>query len=453
MNNYKILGIATIFAIILLPLEQVSGHGLGFDTVKSIDVDGRDISLTIESPMYLETENRQLTITATDNDARENAKNVTYLIGLFHNDEMIIRNYFFAPDGVATISINPTEEGEIEILGEQDSLLGAYYSANDKPVEISGPIFNEGGLYTFEIEIRTIDEPTNIIENQQQYRADISIVDTTSFEQKDESGNDVTFKIKSYFDQISNFEYDPTTKTITFDMPFDWSTETISHIPVVHEEVHFPKDFAELITPSYVGYVNDVELFKASVTVDDYTEEDERIVHFVLLTDHLKFVKNEMKKSEIEIPETMKFTLKTSSESQFPMTAYTKDEQFRVDLSWEPPEIEPDVETNFIFTIRDGATGDPLRKSDYEFVILQSGVEVHRANGEATVGGGFEKYTFSEEQTGPTIIRFENIRGTGTETEFGMVVVPEFGSIALMILAVSIISVIVLSRKNFQINY
>ena len=39
------------------------------------------------------------------------------------------------------------------------------------------------------------------------------------------------------------------------------------------------------------------------------------------------------------------------------------------------------------------------------------------------VGGDFEKFTFSEDQTGPTVIKFENIRNTGQETEFALVVV------------------------------
>ena len=93
--------------------------------------------------------------------------------------------------------------------------------------------------------------------------------------------------MKSYFDKISNFEYNSETKQVTFEMPFDWSEKQMSHIPVVHEEVHFPKDFAELLSPGYVGQVNGIDLFKSSVVVDDYTEEDERIVHFVLLQDHL----------------------------------------------------------------------------------------------------------------------------------------------------------------------
>ena len=47
--------------------------------------------------------------------------------------------------------------------------------------------------------------------------------------------------MKSYFDKISTFEYDSDAKLVTFEMPFDWSENKMSHIPVVHEEVHFLK--------------------------------------------------------------------------------------------------------------------------------------------------------------------------------------------------------------------
>ena len=447
-------GMFTMMACLLFPASNVYGHGLGIDTISSIDIQGKEISISVEMPLYFENAQEQITITATENETKQNAKNVTFLIGLFHDNEMIFRNYFFAADGVLPIKVTPTQEdNEITIHGEQDSLLGAWHGTESDPIEIRGPLFNSGGLYNFEIEVRTIDEPTNIIENSGTYNADLSIVETTSYTQKDSKKNDVQFRMKSYFDKISNFQYDPEAKQVTFEMPFDWSEKQMSHIPVVHEEVHFPKDFAEFLSPGYLGYANGIELFKASVTIDDYTEEDERIVHFVLLQDHLRFLKNEMKKLDKPLPDNIVFTLLTSEDIEFPLSAYTKSEDFQINLSWDPVEIEPGVNTNFVFTIRDGKTGEPLRNSDYTFVIIQNGKEIHRVSGTAQVGGEFEKFTFVEDQTGPTIIKFENIRNTGQETEFGIVVAPEFGTIALFVLLTSIIGIIFITKQNsFRFN-
>ena len=446
-------GIFVMVACLLFPASSVYGHGLGIDTISSIDIQGKKISISVEMPMYFENDQEQITITAIEKETKENAKNVTFLIGLFHENELIFRNYFFAEDGILPIKITPTQEGEVTIHGEQDSLLGAWHGTESNPIEITGSLFDSGGLYNFEIEVRTIDEPTNIIEDSGIYNADLSIIETTSYIQKDAENIDVKFSVQSYFDKISNFEYDSETKQVTFEMPFDWKEKQMSHVPVVHLEVHFPRDFTEFLTPSYLGYANGVELFKASVIIDDYTEEDERIVHLVLLQDHLRFLKNEMKKSDEPLPNNIVFTLSTSENIELPLVAYTKSEDFKLNLSWDPVIIEPGINTNFVFTIRDGKTSEPLRNSDYTFIIIQNGKEIHRTSGTAQIGGDFEKFTFAEDQTGPMIIKFENIRNTGQETEFRIVVVPEFGIITLFILVTSIIGMIFVTRRNsFRFN-
>ena len=443
------LGIFAVIACLLFPASSVYGHGFGMDTISDVNVQGKNLSISVEMPMYFENDQEgQITITATEDETKENAKNVTFLIGLFHKDTMIFRNYFFAENGVLPIKISPQPGFDNFVInGEQDSILGAWHGTESNPVEIVGPLFTSGGLYNFEIEIRTIDEPTNIIEDSGVYNADLSLIETISFMQKDSEDIDVEFRSKSYFDTVTNFKYNPESKEVTFEMPFDWSEKQMSHVPVVHVETHFPKDFVEFLPPSYSAYVNDIELFKSSVSIDDYSEENERVVHLVLLQDHLRYMKNEMKKSYDVLPDNMEFRISTSETTSFPLEAYTKSEDFKVNLSWDPMQVEPDVPTNFVFTIRDGLTNDPLRSSDYTFVIIQNGQEIHRVSGTAQVGGEFEKFTFSEEQTGPTIIKFENIRNTGQETEFALVVVPEFGSIVMMILVVSLIGVIGIGRK------
>jgi len=431
---------------LLFPASSVYGHGLGIDTISSISIQEKQFSVSIEMPMYFENDQEQITITATDNETDENVKNVTYLIGIFYKDEMILRNYFFAENGILPIVVTPTDDGSIEIIGQQDSLLGAWYGTESNPVEITGPLFNSGGLYTFEIEVRTIDEPTNIIENSGVYNADLTIVESVSFPQKDQNNKDVEFSTKSYFDSVSNFYYNFEAKEVTFEMPFDWSESQMSHVSVVHVETHFPKDFAEFLSPSYSGYANGIKLFKSSVTVDDYTYDDERTVHFVLLQDHLRFLKNEMRASEEPLPDNIMFKLSASQEAKFPLIAYSESEEFKVNLAWDPKDIEPGVPTNFVFTIRDSYTDSPMRLSDYTFVIIQKNEEIHRISGNAEVGGDFEKFTFSKDQTGPTVIKFENIRNTGQETEFALVVVE--GTVGKEVVEEAVVEEVVATQES-----
>ena len=303
MTLKKILLVNTkkLFFILLIacifPIGNAFGHGIGTDTISSFNAGEKLISVSVEMPMSFENESELITITATESQTKDNAKNVTFLIGLFHENEMIFRNYFFTEDGILTIKVTPSDNGDVEILGEKDDILGAWHGTESEPIQLTGPIFKDGGLYNFEIEVRTIDEPTNIIEDSGVNYADVSVISTQSFEETDVNGEQITFGTRSYFDKVSDFSYNADTKTVTIDMPFDWSEKKMSHIPVIHVETHFPKEFLEFSTPSYSGSVNGIELFKSSISVDDYSVEDERIVHFVLLQDHIRYIKNELKRN------------------------------------------------------------------------------------------------------------------------------------------------------------
>jgi predicted secreted protein with PEFG-CTERM motif len=452
MKN-KLLFTSTIFLLFLIPIDNSYGHGLGIDTAR-IDIDGKKISVSVEIPDdFDESQEKIITITAIDEDTKETAKNVTFLIGLSHENQMIFRNYFFTENGNLLIHVLPTEQGETRIVAEKDSLLGAWYETDSQPIQLIGPVFKSGGLFNFEIELRTIDEPTNIVENLGTYHVDVSITDITDYVQQDKNGENINFKIKSYFDKISEFNYDFENNIITFKMPFNWNEKTISHIPVVHEEIHIPKNFSGFLSPSYSGKINGIDLFRSNVIIDDYSDDTDRIVHFVLLQDHLQYINQEQKKLNDDTSNFMVFTLEVSDKIEFPMNAQTRDEKFQVDLSWDPIEIEPNKNTKFIFTIRDAKSGEPLRQSSYDFVILQNNIEIYRTSGNAQVGGNTEDYTFLDSQTGLTVIRFENIRGTGSSTEFGIVVVPEFGFFVLFVLSAGLFTMIIFNKKFFNQAY
>lgn len=446
MLNCKIFAGFFVLLIIIPSITQAFGHGLSIDTPPPVNYQGRDITITAEMlpPFYDDRGiDKQIKVRAFDPKTGENIKNVNFLIGLNYKDEMIFRNFFFAQDGDLTIKVYPTNEGEIEISGEKEPLLGGWMATETKQIELRGPVFSSGGLYHLEIAIRTVDEPDNLLDEPIKYDAYISIGHTTYHDQKTKDGQDVKFRVRSYYDTITNFEYNPNEKTITFEMPFDWSEQNISQLPYVHEELSFPKHFAELLATSYKGQVNGIDLFKSSITVDDYSVEDDRIVHFLLVQDHIKVLRDQQKKSG-DLPNYMKFKLIASDEITFPLTALTDNQQFQVDLSWDPPVIQPGQKTKFIFTVRDSATLETKQHSTYDFVILEAGKEIHRTSGNAVIGGGFEDFTFDEEQTGPIIIRFEKIAGTTASTQFALVVVPEFGPITIMIFVFTMSLIIIL---------
>ena len=442
------------------------------------DIGGDKLDITAELPTRFEDDSKRLTITIQDQLGGD-VGDVAVHLGVVHSGELILEETFLAPDGRLAMDITTTPAGDLQISAERRSGM---ILAGPEGIRVSGPVFGAGGLYTLQIRIESVGgEP---VANPQTHLADLLVADSMSHDAVDAEGGSVTFTTKSYFDRITAFRYDADAGIITFGMPFDWSESRVSHIPVIHEEVHFPKEFEEFVTRGYLGTANGVELFRSSVTVDDFTTEGDRTVHFVLLQDHLRLIKAQMDRPGGSLPDHLTFTLQKTQDIRSQMSAFTRNEEFQVDMTWEPEEmykfrsnsylcltgyhrqilsgvfaygiqfdlnlyeeILPGQKTKFIFTIRDANTGETLRNSGYDFVLKQDDREIYRSSGVAVVGGDFVEYEFSEEQAGTATALIENIRGTGQHAAFVFVVVPEFGAVAILVLVASVAAA-ALSRRT-----
>ena len=406
------------------------------------DIGGDKLDITAELPTRFEDDSKRLTITIQDQLGGD-VGDVAVHLGVVHSGELILEETFLAPDGRLAMDITTTPAGDLQISAERRSGM---ILAGPEGIRVSGPVFGAGGLYTLQIRIESVGgEP---VANPQTHLADLLVADSMSHDAVDAEGGSVTFTTKSYFDRITAFRYDADAGIITFGMPFDWSESRVSHIPVIHEEVHFPKEFEEFVTRGYLGTANGVELFRSSVTVDDFTTEGDRTVHFVLLQDHLRLIKAQMDRPGGSLPDHLTFTLQKTQDIRSQMSAFTRNEEFQVDMTWEPEEILPGQKTKFIFTIRDANTGETLRNSGYDFVLKQDDREIYRSSGVAVVGGDFVEYEFSEEQAGTATALIENIRGTGQHAAFVFVVVPEFGAVAILVLVASVAAAAALSRRT-----
>ncbi len=406
------------------------------------DIGGNNLDITAELPTRFEDDSKRLTITIQDQLGGD-VGDVAVHLGVVHSGELILEETFLAPDGRLAMDITTAPAGDLQISAERRSGM---ILAGPEGIRVSGPVFGAGGLYTLQIRIESVGgEP---VANPQTHLADLLVADSMSHDAVDAEGGSVTFTTKSYFDRITAFRYDADAGIITFGMPFDWSESRVSHIPVIHEEVHFPKEFEEFVTRGYLGTANGVELFRSSVTVDDFTTEGDRTVHFVLLQDHLRLIKAQMDRPGGSLPDHLTFTLQKTQDIRSQMSAFTRNEEFQVDMTWEPEEILPGQKTKFIFTIRDANTGETLRNSGYDFVLKQDDREIYRSSGVAVVGGDFVEYEFSEEQAGTATALIENIRGTGQHAAFVFVVVPEFGAVAILVLVASVAAAAALSRRT-----
>jgi hypothetical protein len=149
----------------------------GSDIVAASTYDGRDITVNVELTPSALPNDFNLKINTYDNTNKEDVVNVTYFLSISNNNEKLLNQYFFAQDGILIINIQPNDESHVKIIGEIQYLHNAYVTFGSKympdlsginstsatPLQLIGPILNNDGIYTFDIQLRTIDDTSNVV--------------------------------------------------------------------------------------------------------------------------------------------------------------------------------------------------------------------------------------------------------------------------------------------------
>ena len=396
-----ILGILLAF-VVTISVGTAFGHGAGIEASPLIFTNDREIKVTVEllpSDFY-KSDQKMIKIDAYDHTNRETITNASFKVEIFNNDKLLLDEWFYADDGNLILKVDPdvvvTDRNSIEISGQKNN-FGLWEKTDESSLIVTGPIFDEGGIFTFKITLDAQDE-IGIISDVE-FEVQVSVTDV-SYHQEDVGAKETEFRVKSYYDKISNFEYDSKENIAKISLPFDFSESNISHTNVIHTEIMFAKNTLEFLSPNYFGTGNGIELFKSSIFIDDYSEEDNRIVHFVLLPDHLRHIKNQLKKIGDELPNSIDLVLTKGKEIEFPLRTLTLSEEYQVDLSWDPKVIIPGENVKFIYTFRDTTDLGPIRNSDYTMTILQDGKIIFSEDRFAKIGADFTDFTFSDEQIG-----------------------------------------------------
>jgi peptide/nickel transport system substrate-binding protein len=186
-------------------------------------------------------------------------------------------------------------------------------------------------------------------------------------------------------------------------------------------EVRFSKTIEELKTNSYTGTLNGMELGAQAIVIDDYSSEQNRIVHFVINNAMLSRFARTMGDTDVAA-----FTLSPAEKPKFPLDIMSlPSERFLFQLSWDPDLIETGVPTTFVMNIQDPATGDLARGSSFDFVLTQGGREIHRQHLSSDFGTYVHDYTF--ENVGTATLSASNINGLGESAKIDLVVLQGTG--------------------------
>ena len=391
-----LIAIVCIFSIATI-LPNAFGHGLGGDQAEPLSFGDMEVTVRTElSPSDItvgDVDSANMQIRFFDILTDETLEKVTYRIEVWQSGELLARNLFYDMDGRLDVKIKPKtgcneiklEECTIYGGSEHVSAPGALFvqgaACTDDNLDIcarpsiTGPLFVKGGLYKIRVDIEAATSPRTVLANLLSYETFVSVAQEQNFLIKTANAEEIPIIVKTYYDDVDNFEFNTSDNSISFDMPFDWSPDYVNLVQVVHEEVRVPKTFAPYAEgKQFKGYVNGVEIDQRALLNDPYSYDDTNIVHFLI-------TKNELQKiSETLGPDNydnLKMDLKlvpldevSKSSTEFYLVDTTNYEEVptTVNISWDGKYgANQDIPFEFTFF---NENRDLIKDVRYAYVVL-----------------------------------------------------------------------------------
>ena len=197
-------------------------HKKDVEKTSSLIYDGREITVSVELFPTNELVNKELRIATHDNTNNEIVQNVTYFLSISKDNENLLRQYFFADDGILSIDIQPSNDPQINVIGEKQYdnsayvMLGSKYNpemsganlTSTTPLQITGPIFDTEGIYILNIELRTIDSRDNWTFSLSGFNSQVTIGKYMVLEDSEEKIKS-TFQTEDFFRKIFSYYKTP----------------------------------------------------------------------------------------------------------------------------------------------------------------------------------------------------------------------------------------------------
>ena len=403
---------------IISSIAIAHGHGLGTDISPPITISNKEVSVEASiNPTFLDrvsSSERTFIVRALDDPTRNSTiPGIDFRIVVEVNNEILLDQQFRSSDGVVKANLIPDKNIQGWKVNGQARPSEHIEVSQSNPVELQSRILTAGGLYHIIVVIEKSSSGLTL-QSDQKFDLFVSIGSSYIFNVQT-SQSEEQMVVKTYYDKIANFDY--SNKTIKFEMPFTWDRTYVDQVPVLHLEVQFPKTLEDLQINSYRGTLNGRELESQAIVIDDYSSEQNRIVHFVINNAMLsRFAKAINDSSNVAV-----FTLAPVERPKFPLDILSlPGEKFLFQLSWGPDIIETGVPITFVMNIQDPSTGDLLRGSSFDFVLIQDGNEIHNEHMSSEFGTYSYQYTFSK--AGRVTLAANNINSQSESAKIDLVV-------------------------------
>jgi hypothetical protein len=446
--------------------NQAYADGL-FAEQFNASLQGREARVSvIVNPPILTSETQQdayVQFRLFDANTNETIKFSTWAItidkGVGDNAERLLRDVFHTESGLLTLKMQP-QEGPVTILGTQEQFINAWVADPGGTVNIRGPIFLEGGLYHFGIDILGIDSIRELFrpDEVQSFDSWLSVGDVFT-ESVQYDGNSYDTTIISYYDRVQEFGFSEGNKTFSWSMPFDWNTSRIDQTTIfVHEEVQVPKAMQGIgDSISFSATVNGFPIKGRQVVIDPYTSETDLVLHYLLNKDDILSLAEDVPSGV----EQMSFELTPSSEvdEQTTTEISTDTGGINVDMQWTPNPLNADIESTVTATFSDAFSGARFEDVDvmYSLRILDMNNTEVFSSENLTAEGGTDTQTidFPRNENYRIEIRVTGIAEDGRPVDMtrngvarGLVVVPEFPVLPVVVLMTAIAFVMLIQRSG-----
>ena len=428
--NAKFL-IIPVFLIGILFVGEITdsfGHGLGSETMPPIMIGDMEATLEVNSStVYADIEGeekiiRQISInlfesfTNIDSNEVKSIDNVTFQVELIKSGDVLITETFQRDDGVLIMNLTPSGNFHVQIM--ERPTVASFLGLASEQYNFEGEIFENGGLYEFKISVLTINSYDNILSDPVDYELGISIEETTRYEIDDINYGKQELGIVTFFDQITEFDYNTETKEIAFSFPFQWDQNTIDQTTVIHEEVLVPKTFGDLLVSKYVATLNGLELPESMINIDDFSADD-RLIHIVVSQKELQEIFSNNKFQDNVITMTVK------PENNLPLSGVTENGQFKINLWWDN-ELESGETTTLYFNILDTFLKDRPIAVSYDLKVFHNEREIAKSDGTSSdskmENNSFE-FLIPSDLSGIINVKFQNLSNSKVANlEFPLVV-------------------------------
>lgn len=418
----NLLLFATLISSSLFAYDYAFGHGVGSETFPPVEFNGKQVTLEISSSTINPdtNEDQQISISMIDFDSKITLRDVTFLIKSFRGETFLFEQEFKADNGFIVFNFVSEDSDSIILEEETDNgIIGSLLGLESRMVHVKGPKLSDGGLYKFDISILTADGYSQKLAEPLFFNAGISIAQTTKHDFIDPNFGEQTIDVVTYYDEISNFQYDSNLKEISFSMPFEWSESNIEQTSVVHEELVIPKTFGDLLVSGFSMEVNGVKLSDDIVTIDDFLS-DGRVVHFIIYQKELLSVLENGSNQN-----GMNFVIKPDRD-YIHLSSVTENGQFRILTSMEPENLTSDSNAKIIFDVTDIFLKNRPVSTTYDFSVTQNEKIIFEQSGTSTDlrdQHNIAEFMIPKDVTGIVNLNFNNLDGNNlAKTTFPIII-------------------------------